>query len=75
MERITKQQLADNLSAALNANVGMQGLSTLLSGWKKSRHYGKKYCHALNARDWLYLTEAIDLSDYAGYDLTQKSSC
>ena len=26
----------------------------------------------LEARDWLYRVEVIDLSDYAGYDLTQN---
>ena len=74
MQRITKQQLADNLSAAIHKDVGLQGLNTLMSGWKKSRRFGKKYCHALNSRDWLYLTEALDLSDYAGYDLTTKAT-
>ena len=74
MERISKQQLADNLSAAINAEVGLSGLNTLLCGWKKHRRFASTYRHALNARDWLYITEAQDLSDYAGYDLTKKSA-
>ena len=48
----------------------MKGLNTLLYGWKKFRKYGAKYRHALEARDWLYITEVMDLSDYAGCDLT-----
>ena len=31
---------------------------------------GAKYRHALEARDWLYITEVMDLSEYAGCDLT-----
>ena len=37
---------------------------------KRFRKYGAKYLHALEARDWLYRVEVIDLSDYAGCDLT-----
>ena len=73
MERITKIQLARNLDRAIGAKVGIRGLNTLLCGWKKNRRFGKKYCHALNAREWLYITEVMDLSDYAGYDLAKKS--
>ena len=73
MERITKIQLARNLDRAIDAKVGIRGLNTLLCGWKKIRRFGKKYCHALNAREWLYITEVMDLSDYAGYDLAKKS--
>ena len=70
MQRISKEQLARNLDRVLGAEVGMQGLNTLMSGWKKHRHYGEKYRHAVNARDFLYITEVLDLSEYAGYDLT-----
>ena len=52
----------------------MKGLNTLLCGWKQKRRFGSKYRHALNARDWLYVTEVMDLSEYAGYDLTKKSA-
>jgi len=74
MQRIPKSQLAQALNAALQTDVGIQGLNTLLCGWKKYRHFSEKYCHALNSRDWLFITEVLDLSEYAGYDLTKKSS-
>ena len=74
MQRIPKQQLAANLEQLIQAPVGIQGLNTLLCGWKKHRRFSEKYCHALNSRDWLFITEVLDLSEYAGYDLTQKSA-
>jgi hypothetical protein len=52
------------------AQGGTAGLNTLLYGWKKFRKFGAKYRHALEARDWLYITEVIDLSEYAGCNLT-----
>ena len=70
MKRISKEELAERLERAIGAKVGMTGLNTLLYGWKKFRKYGAKYRHALEARDWLYITEVMDLSDYAGCDLT-----
>ena len=70
MKRISKADLAARLERAIGAKVGMAGLNTLLYGWKKFRKYGAKYRHALEARDWLYITEVMDLSDYAGCDLT-----
>lgn len=73
MEKISKEELARRLDRAIQASVGMAGLNTLLYGWKNFRHYGTKYCHALNARDYLFIVEVIDLSEYAGVDLTKKS--
>ena len=70
MKRISKAELAERLERAIGAKVGMTGLNTLLYGWKKFRKYGAKYRHALEARDWLYITEVMDLSEYAGCDLT-----
>lgn len=70
MERITKQQLAANLEQHLQAPVGIQGLNTLIHGWLKHRRYGHSYRDALYHRDWLYITEVHELSEYAGYDLT-----
>ena len=70
MKRISKEELAARLERAIGAKVGMAGLNTLLYGWKKFRKYGAKYRHALEARDWLYITEVMDLSEYAGCDLT-----
>ena len=74
MQKITKKTIILNLENALGAPVGKEGLNTLLYGWLRFRKYGAKYCHAINARDYLFITEVQDLSDYAGYDLTQKSS-
>ena len=74
MEKIRKEELAHRLGRAIEKDVGMEGLNTLLYGWVRFRKYCKKYRHAIQARDWLYITEVQDLSDYAGYDLTEKSS-
>ena len=74
MQKISKEQLVRNLERAIGAEVGMQGLNTLLSGWKNFRHFGEKYRHAINARDYLFITEVLDFSEYAGYDLAEKSS-
>ena len=71
MQKISKEELAQRLDAALGEPVGITGLNILLYGWKRFRHYGAKYCHALEARNWLYIVEVIDLSDYAQYDLTK----
>ena len=71
MLRISKEQVARNLERAIGANVGMQGLNTLIHGWLKFRKYGKKYYFAIHNRDFLYITEVRDLSEYAGYYLSQ----
>jgi len=48
----------------------MRGLNTLINGWLAYRRYRRKYYNAVRNRDWLYITEAQDLSRYAQYDLT-----
>ena len=73
MQRISKEQMARNLNHAIRANVGIQGLNTLIYGWLCHRRYGHKYRHALHKRDFFYITEVHDLSQYAGYDLAQKA--
>ena len=70
MQRITKSQLALHLNRAINAQVGLPGLNILIFGWLKHRHYGRKYYNAVRNRDYLFITEVQDLSDYVGYDLT-----
>ena len=70
MVKIPKSQLVTNLNRILATDVGMEGFLTLLYGWFHYRNYGTKYRHAVHARDWLYITEVQDLSDYAGYDLS-----
>ena len=71
MLRISKTELARRLDVVLGEKVGMEGLNTLLYGWKKYRQYGKKYLDALKHRDWFYIVEVMDISDYAQYDLTK----
>lgn len=73
MQQISKAELADRLDAAVGAPVGIEGLDKLLYGWKRYRHYGRKYLNALKHRKWLYIVEVQDLSDYAGYDLTRSA--
>ena len=70
MRRITKEELARNLERAIGAEVGLKGLQILLYGWLKYRKYGKKYYHRIRSRDYLFITEVRDLSEYAGYDLS-----
>ena len=71
VQKISKAELAARLEArVVCAEGGMEGLNILLYGWKRFRKYGAKYLHGLEARDWLYWAEVIDLSDYAGCDLT-----
>ena len=70
MRKITKEELARNLSRIIGKEVGKEGLSTLIYGWLRFRKYGAKYRHAIHARDYLFITEVQDLSEYAGYDLS-----
>ncbi len=70
MQRISYEILAQRLNAAVGANVGIEGLNTLLYGWKRKRRYGLQYLNALKHRNWLYITEVMDFSEYAGCDLT-----
>lgn len=74
MPRISKSELTRRVSECIPLADDLtpeQGLNILLYGWKKYRHYGAKYCHALEARDWMYITEVQDLSDYAQCDLSK----
>ena len=74
MQKISKAVLAERLEARVEcAEGGVEGLNILLYGWKKFRKYGAKYLHVLEARDWMYSVEVMDLSEYAGYDLMQNS--
>jgi hypothetical protein len=71
MKRICKKQIARNLDRAIKHEVGEKGLQILIHGWLKYRKYGQKYYEAVRHRKWLFITEVIDLSDYAGYDLSK----
>ena len=67
--------LCARLERAIHADVGMKGLTILMYGWAKKKNFN------LNALLWirekrsgepyLTLTEAKELSVYAGYDLTK----
>ena len=70
MQRISKEELAVRLERAIGAKVGIEGLNILLYGWKKYRKYGAKYLDALKHRDWMYIVEVQDFSEYAGYSLS-----
>ena len=70
MERISKKQLARNLSKTIDEDVGLKGLNTLIYGWLRWRKYGRKYRKVIGNRKWLYIVEVQDLSEYAGYDLS-----
>ena len=74
MERISKQELCASLNRALQSDVGIKGLNILIHGWLKHRRYGHSYYEALRHREWLYVTEVQDLSEYAGYDLSKLES-
>ena len=74
MQRIHKSQLVQALNAALQSDVGIKGLNILIHGWLKHRRYGHSYYEALRHREWLYVTEVQDLSEYAGYDLSKLES-
>ena len=71
---ITLTTLAARLERAIHADVGMQGLKTLLYGWKMKDHIIND--HTFTSRESLsgeaYLTkqEAKQFSQYCGYDLT-----
>ena len=72
MLRISKTELAQRLEARVDcAQGGVAGLNILIHGWLKFRKYGSKYRDKLYHRDWLYISEVMDLSDYAQVDLTQ----
>ena len=71
MQRISKEQVVQNLNRVLNAEVGHEGLLILMYGWLKWRNYGKKYRHKVYSRKWLYIAEVYDLSEYAQYDLSR----
>ena len=75
MEKISKKQIARNLDKAIKHEVGEKGLQILIHGWLKYRKYGKKYRNKLYNRNWLFIVEVNDLSEYAGYDLSKISFC
>ena len=74
MLRISKEQVARNLAGKIpiaEDKTPLQALNILVHGWLKFRKYGKKYRDKLYHRDWFFITEVHDLSEYAQCDLTQ----
>jgi len=74
MIKIPKTLLVAHLEDCIHCGVGWRGLQILIYGWLNFHKYGEKYRHAIQARDYLFTTEVQSLSEYAGYDLTKKSS-
>lgn len=70
-DRIEKETLAARLDAVLGAEVGMEGLNTLIYGWTRK---DPKLRVNIRHRSWLYDYEVQALSEYAGYDLLQTES-
>lgn len=74
-DAITLTTLAARLERAIHADVGMNGLKTLLYGWRinngviqKHTLIGRKH---IDGEAWLTLNEAKNFSIYVGYDLTK----
>ena len=69
MQHISKTEIAERLDEVLGAQVGMQGLTTLLYGWtRKDPQLRTNISH----RRWLYGYEVKELSAYAGYNLRPR---
>ena len=72
-ERYYFSQLAAALERALQCDVGLEGLETLVYGWIRKGGICRETLRTRRKRDgeeWLTLYEAKSLSEYAGYDLT-----
>ena len=69
MQHISKNDIAERLDEVLGAEVGMQGLSTLLYGWTRKDPQRRVN---ISHRRWLYGYEVKELSAYAGYDLRPR---
>ena len=70
MTQISKTAVSERLDEMLGAEVGLQGLKTLLYGWtRKDPQLRTNIRH----RNWLYGYEVAELSAYAGYDLRPRN--
>lgn len=67
-QKFFKTDLVHSLERHVGAPVGLEGLETLLYGW---RHKHRITSHAIYVRRWLTYEETMSLSRYAGYDLTK----
>lgn len=72
-ERYYFSQLAAALERALQCDIGLEGLETLVHGWIRKGGISRETLRKRLQRDgekWLTIYEAKSLSEYAGYDLT-----
>ena len=69
MQHISKIEIAERLDEVLGAEVGMQGLNTLLYGWTRKDPQRRVN---ISHRRWLYGYEVQELSAYAGYNLRPR---
>ena len=77
MEKIKKTELARRLNERVSLADDLnpkQALDIMLYGWRKHHRFGQTYVNALKRRDWMYITEVMDLSRYVGVDLTKSES-
>ena len=65
-QRFLKTDLVRHLERYIDAAVGMNGLNTLIYGWRKKHHFTDS---AIYQRDYLTYAETESLSQYAGYNL------
>ncbi len=66
-QKFLKTDLVHSLERHIGAPVGMEGLETLIYGWRKKHRFTDT---AIYQRDYLTYPETESLSIYAGYDLT-----
>jgi hypothetical protein len=66
--------LAGRLERAIHADVGMEGLRTLLYGWRVKYHIIEVYTmtnrRTESGEAYLTYAETVHFSQYCGYDLT-----
>ena len=67
-KKFLKTDLVRSLEQHVGAPVGMEGLETLIYGWRKKLRLTS---NAIYVRNWLTYEETVSLSEYAGYDLTE----
>lgn len=76
MKNIPLTTLAGRLERAIHCDVGMQGLYTMLYGWRMKYHLIQEHTfhvrRAQTGEAYLTLPEAIHFSNYCGYDLTRN---
>ena len=71
MTQISKTAIAERLDEVLGAEVGLQGLKTLLYGWtRKDPQQRTNNGHT----PWLIHHEGTELSAHAGYDLRPRNN-